>query len=362
LAAIANPEEKSYTYQGAINRISKFMEEAKIVFAELEAKRDQALTACNELTEFFCETGGEQNAPPLLSILAEFSENLNKALGKYDNQQKAEARKKANKDKKSQDIADKSTMKKEKSSRKSAQAQKKSLVLMVNEMLKIAGDKQREDFVNGVVYENPDSRLQQIYEAEQRLGKTTGSPSSRKNILRTIEERRTADDSRVALSELAKAMERRTLSTDSQSPTAQSVASCNSPTETVVSDNLPRKKQSQLSITDRWTRKYEDETVTEELKFGPSNEKSDYDIVPSDSHDSDDRKFEEKKRQQYLGRWASQNSTLETTNNSDDLESESDIGALLDYHNRTRQNYVNRWSSKPQDNEEEEVESLSQSP
>lgn len=127
--------------------------------------------------------------------------------------------------------------------------------------------------------------------------------------------------------------QKRTLSTDSLSPTAQSFASCDSPTATDLSEEgghgpAVRSKQGQFSIADRWTRKFEDETVTaEELKFDPSNEKSVSGIAPSDSHDSDDRKFEEKKRQQYMGRWTSQNSMLETTSNSEDLENESDVFA-----------------------------------
>jgi len=352
LVAVANLEEKSYTYQGAINRVNRFMEEANLVFAELEAKRDRAFTACNELTEFFCEAGGEQNAPPLLSVLAEFAENLSKAVSKYDNQKMIDARRKANNQKKSKDevVVAENNVKKEKTYCKAAQAEKKSLVLMVNEMLKVAGDKQRADFINGVVYDNPDSRLKQIYEAEKKIAKPSGSSPSRKNILRTIEERRTADDSRIALSELALAMQKRTLSTDSHSPTAQSTAdSCESPAAT----DAPQEPEHgagarrQLSIADRWTRKFDDETVAEELKFDP--------------HDSDDRKFEDKKRQQYVGRWSNKSSIEETTNEANDLESDSDIGALLEYHNRSRQTYVNRWSRKPEDGDEE-VESLSMSP
>ena len=79
----------------------------------------------------------------------------------------------------------------------------------------------------------------------------------------------------------------------------------------------------------------------------------------SDSHNSEDRKFEEKKRQQYVGRWASQTKMLEATNSSDYLENESDVGALLEYHNRTRQTYMNRWWARKPDDAEEEVASLS---
>ena len=95
-----------------------------------------------------------------------------------------------------------------------------------------------------------------------------------------------------------------------------------------------------------------------ELKFNPTNA-----ILVSDTHDSEDREFEEKKRQQYVGRWASQTKIqtkmLEATNSSDDLENESDVGALLEYHNRTRQTYINRWWARKPDDAEEEVASLS---
>lgn len=367
LAAIANPNEKSYTYQGAINRINRFLDEAKIIYSELEAKREQALAACRELSEFFCEAGGERNAPTLLAILAEFAGNLSKSVAKYDHQQRMDARKKASKDKAATAPLDPHSSKTDdkkgdKNWRKAAQAEKKSLVLMVNEMLKVAGDKQREDFINGVVYERPDSRLKQIYEAEKKIGRPIGSPNTRKNILRTIEERRAAEDSQAALSELAKAMQKRTFSTDSHSPTAgvslasQSFASCDESfamteaSDEISNDVTTKKKANQMSIVDRWTRKVDDETVTEELKF--------------DIEATEDRTLEEKKRQQYIGRWASQkdNSLLGSHDSGRDLDAESDVDALLEYHSsQKRQKYINRWASKP-DSKEEEVESLSLDP
>lgn len=375
--------EKSYSQEGAINRIEKFIEEAQITFHELEANRDRAIAACKEFAEFFCESGGEKMAPTLLGILSEFANNLNKALQKYDHQQRAEARKKANQEKNPQNNEQVDSAKSHnKSARSSTHTEKKSLVLMVNEMLKIAGDKQKADFIKGVVYEHPDSRLQQIYEAEKALGKPIGSPATaRRNILHSIEQRRHLngphDDSQVALSELALAMQNRTASNDSMSPSARTVdsgatesfscsdSSAKENLELEALDETPLqssgRKSHKMSIAERWTRKHhkEDEkTIDENLVFQVGESASQ--ILATDSHDSEDRKYEEKKRQECISRWANQNALLKSDKTDNDLENESDVGAVMDYRNKTRQQYLSRWASKPGENTEEE--SLSPSP
>ena len=112
------------------------------------------------------------------------------------------------------------------------------------------------------------------------------------------------------------------------------------------------------SIAERWTRKIEEDEIpdkdekkqdNEEL---PEIEKSDSQILATDSHDSEDRKFEEKRRQSYISRWASHDTVVEAK--STDLEEESDAGASFAFKYRARQRYINRWASKPDEKDEEE--------
>jgi hypothetical protein len=411
-----------YNLDGSIRRIEKFLDEANYVLPKLEAQRDEAIEACKELSEFFCETGGANATSNLLGILSEFATNLDRFVKKHDAQQKVEARKKASQKKKSQ-LATPYQQNKasETSNMEEKGGDKKSLVFMVNEMLKIAGDKIRTDFMNGVIYEQPDDNLQKIYELEQtRHEPQSGSP--RRDILRTIEERRQLrgeQDAQVALSELAQAMERRSkqegvqetsdgsanqskdarensgdpisLSTTSELASIlhkkratlaetggnQEVADLNTASSLEYSVDSSESKESvtapqksrptaterrKSSIVARWTRKIEDDEVSDEpflvgkaREDGDSNsdtlEKTDSDILAADSHDSEDKKMEEKRRQQYLDRWARKDTIVEAA--SCDLEEESDVGVSSEILNRTRQLYINRWASKP-DTEDEE--------
>jgi hypothetical protein len=67
--------------------------------------------------------------------------------------------------------------------------EKKSLVFMVNEMLRIARDTAKHDFAKGIVYEEADARLEEIYKLEQaREAPKAGSP--RRNVRQAIEELR----------------------------------------------------------------------------------------------------------------------------------------------------------------------------
>ena len=145
--------------------------------------------------------GGETAATSFLSILAEFASNLDRAVKKYDEHQKAEVSKNWAK-KKPQPEAAKSSSK-QKSQNEGAE--NKSFVLMVNEMLKIAGDKAKEDFMKGVTYNNPDSKLKQIYKMEHLGGSPSGSILQR-DILHAIEEGRQLSgchNAQAALSNLA---------------------------------------------------------------------------------------------------------------------------------------------------------------
>lgn len=359
----------SYNTKGAIARIEKFSKEADMIFPELEAKRDKAISACKELTEFFCETGGERMAPTLMGILSEFASNLNAALQKYDNRRKAEARRKKN-EKKSETKPETNSPKANSSKKGTYKAtkEKKSLVLMVNEMLKVAGDKQKQDFINGVTYDRPDSRLKEIYEAEKEKGKPVGSPSLRKNILRTISER--GQDSEAALSEFAVAISKGSTFTDGVSPKQagttdlKTVASLD---ESEVSADeplsLPMRPNKRQSIAERWSRKVEEEEEAAELTFKPSYDEDDLDLVQtdsqilaSDSHDSDDRKFGERKRQEYVSRWARTPSSL-VSEARDDLEKGSEVGDAVQ-KTRARQKALNRWARQDKEEEVDESEFL----
>eukprot|EP00934_Nitzschia_sp_Nitz4_P000444 Nitzschia sp. Nitz4//scaffold34_size148208//121684//127830//NITZ4_002993-RA/size148208-processed-gene-0.54-mRNA-1//-1//CDS//3329548834//444//frame0 len=359
-------QDPGYNLAGAIGRIESFLVEANLVYPELEAKRDQAVQACTDLAEFFCESGGERMAPSLLGILSEFSSNLDRAVKKYDHQQKLEAKRKASADKKSQDAA--SNAPNESKPKKKSHVEKKSLVLMVNEMLKVAGDKQKQDFVNGVTYDRPDSRMKAIYEAEQEKEASPMKGSPRKNILSAIQERRQLNESQdphAALSELALAMQKRSLSRDSISP--KSAGPTLSPTYSALSSTLEEsvsmdeevaehqpRKSNRMSIAERWTRKSqddEDEDI-ENLEI----EKTDSQILASDSHDSEDRKYRDKRRLQYVSRWASQGPLL--GKEECDLDDESDASAFVEIQNKTRQQYMSRWASKPSESSEDESEAL----
>jgi hypothetical protein len=394
--------QDDYTLQGSIKRIEEFLSEANEVFPQLEAHRDQAIEACKELSEFFCETGGEQAATSLLAILAEFATNMDRAVKKHDGQQKAEARKKASEKKKMEAVAksvstektsDSASVSTEKTSDSASvqdgSGEKKSLVFMVNEMLRIAGDKAKHDFAKGIVYEEADSRLEEIYKLEQaREAPKSGSP--RRDIRHAIEELRQLhgdQDRQVALSELAQTLQKRAALSDTEAAATQAgaefetVNSLDYSAETSQSSSVasPKKEPAavvtapkkfrRLSIADRWTRKVEDDEAFEDvlnLVVGSSREsdnssigieKTDSQILASDSHDSEDKKFEDKKRQQYVNRWANRNDDLSEAA-SRDLEEESDAGASCEFMNKTRQKYINRWASKPSATEEESVSDL----
>jgi hypothetical protein len=128
-------------------------------------------------------------------------------------------------------------------------------------------------------------------------------------------------------------------------------------------ENVAAPKKSQPTATERrkssivarWTQKIEDDEVSDEpFLVGKAREDSDSnsetlketdsDILAADSHDSEDKKMEEKRRQQYLDRWVHKDAIVEAA--SRNLEEESDVGVSSEILNRTRQRYINRWASK----------------
>jgi hypothetical protein len=213
--------ESTYNVAASIARVDIFLREANAVFLHLESERDKAIEACRELSEFFCESSGEKATSALLGILTEFATNLDCAVKKYDEQQRKEERKKSSLGRKTKGSSVTKAAAPGKPTDQideaSSENKAKSLVYMVNEMLKVVGDKAKEDFTKGIDHENPDQRLKRIYEIEQHRQKemapTLNSPPSKMNFLSTIEQRRHLhgrQDTEQALSELAQAIQRRT--------------------------------------------------------------------------------------------------------------------------------------------------------
>mmetsp|Transcript_18204 Transcript_18204/g.41782 ORF Transcript_18204/g.41782 Transcript_18204/m.41782 type:complete len:1297 (+) Transcript_18204:2-3892(+) len=376
----ANNGKMEFSMDASIRRLEKFVGEANYVtMPQLESQRAAAVEACQDLASFFCEKGGERAASKLLEILAGFAANIDHSVRKYDEQQKILARKEATFKKKkkmktssaAKSIVSKITKMKDKtilsksdttdqvSTNKPppvpvAAGEKKSIVLMVNEMLKVAGDKEIDDFVAGKKVSNPDSRLQQIYEAEETR------TSNRGDILSAIQKRRSMSinpvpdqalsDLRATLSEDARddseagADKRRksrivnrwsssrrdpptkpprdpsgsmsrSRSTDMDDDTSSVASSANEP--------INRKKSRVVS---RWSSRPQTETVVE-------NAESEVDF-----------EVEQKRRQSIVNRWASRSPISEAT--TKDLDEESDIGAFQDMINQRRQKTINRWSSR----------------
>ena len=373
---MAAMEEKNYgkmefSLEASIRRLEKFVAEVNcVVLPKLEKDRLDAVEACKDLASFFCESGGEKVANNLLKILGGFAAGIDQAVTKYDEQQKILNRKEAAmKKRKNAAASTKSTssavaakdgsipIKMEKrrpspeisskpsSSEIAEQGEKKSLVLMVNEMLKIAGDKDIEDYMQGKVNENPDHRLKKIYQAEE--SRTT---SARGDILSAIRKRRSISTNPVpqqALSDLRAKLEDTRIELDS----------IHVSTEKKQDNMVVRPKARKSRVADRWSSKKveEKEMIISDTKENNSNrnshddsmmttKKTDSEILTSLSQDTNDVEINQKQRQSYMNRWASKTPVLEAT--VEDLDEESDIGAFQEMIDKRRQKAISRWSSK----------------
>ena len=207
-----DPRSMDYNLSSAIVRLQKFLNLSDSIFSDLESKRDQAIRACKDLSEFFCESGGEKAAAGLLGILAEFAVNLDNAVKKHDEKQEMEERKKKTakfrKSNATQSNKEVGENKPKSAGHKQKSKAKQSLVLMVNEMLKVAGDKTKAEFAKGFNSMDPDDRLKEIYDYEK--SRTSNEVSDKMDILRAIERRKQIgdqQDAQKALSELAQAIE-----------------------------------------------------------------------------------------------------------------------------------------------------------
>lgn len=200
---------KNTGLQAGIQRLSCFLSKANKIYSQLKSDRDTAIETCKEMSIYCGESGGERATDTLLNILSEFASNMQGAVTKHDKAMQAEAKKQK------QNRQDKGTPKKQRrnpeetrvgsspSKRKPSPAKEKkcsvgnpkgnpkqrqspgakskpqgkgtSLVLMVNELLREANEQTKKDFSQGVVYEDPDSKLKAIYDREKQ-SKWLGAP------------------------------------------------------------------------------------------------------------------------------------------------------------------------------------------
>jgi hypothetical protein len=179
---------------GGVRRLENFIATAERIVANLEIEREEALQSCVNLSKYCGESGGERASASLLGVLSEFAVLLDQAVKKHDEKVEAEARRAAFEKKRQVHSPRKDPPS---STRKS----KKSLVLAVNELLKEASDQTKDDFTKGVVYQNPDKKLQEIYELERQTAIFVPSPKPaaaaripQEDILSAIKKRRQRSD------------------------------------------------------------------------------------------------------------------------------------------------------------------------
>ena len=377
-----NSKKEEYNAESATRRVEKFFAEANDVFKKVENQRDDAIRACHDLSEFFCERGGEKSAANLLAILAEFATNLDRAVRKYDEQQKMELRKKHSQKKRSQkqrpvphgNATDGTNMKQKQG------GGTKSLVSMVNEMLQVAGDKVRDDFSNGVTYDNPvDKRLEKIYREED----SRANANPRRDILRAIEERRKLNGDQNAqggLSELAQAMKKReqtelhivsstSFSDESSKTPVSSVASSSFLSKTSFASKTSFLSESSLgtksplgtkstrnrrSIAERWTRKIGEgqKTNSEILTAGSLDTTEEDRIKLSTNRRSIAEKWSRKVANDEMIPDVTESSEEGDDSSVTDHKTDSEILAAASHDSydrrlleQRRQQYISRWKS-----------------
>jgi hypothetical protein len=372
-----NQGKLEFSLEASIRRLEKFVGEGNyVILPKLQSQHEAALEACNDLASFFCETPSERTTTNLLKILAGFATGIDRAVRKHDEQQKILARREAAMKKKNNKASSKSTASKapkksklnlnlnplkKKKKRPTPEAssktlpvnaeqdgEKKSLVLMVNEMLKVAGDKEIEDYVSGNTSATGSSRLEKIY-AEEKARKI----SDKEDILTAIRRRRSVSTNLVpqqALSDLSA-----TLSQDStdepdrrKSRIVQRWSSRRDVPKSDASGSLPPRAAPRIekspkdtddssirkrrSVANRWSSKPSQPDT-------PSSE-----VLSSVSESTEDVEIQQKRRQSAVNRWASKSPVSEAT--TKDLDEESDIGAFQELLDKRKQKAFNRWASK----------------
>jgi hypothetical protein len=363
--------ELEFSLDASIRRLEKFVTESTyVILPKLVVEQTQAVEACKDLSSFFCESGREKAASNLLKILDEFASGIDRAVMKYDQQQKIEARKKATQKRKSltsskppaPEILTSATQHSIPTEKKrplpdaisrisaedgGGEGENKSLVLMVNEMLRMAGDRQLRDFVEGVVYDNPDDRLKMIYEAEN--ARKQDPFAARREMMSAITTKKPLRESNVSQKPSSALPEIRSIEASigasRLTQSARQETTNDTLSEMPVSSDRRRRKNH---IADRWSRMVEGDSIVEE---GSENNnpvgKIDSEIVSSRSEEIEDKKYRRKKRQSYMERWASRTPVSEAS--TLDLDGESDVGAFEAMVNKQRQKAINRWSRKSAD-------------
>jgi hypothetical protein len=371
-----------FSLEASIRRLEKFIGEANyVILPKLQSQRNDAVEACKNLASFFCEAPSERGASNLLKILAGFATGIDQAVRKYDEQQKILARKEAAMRKKNNRKTSSKGGKKSKlklnplkrnkkhptpeASSETTKAEgegngeKKSLVLMVNEMLKVAGDKEIEDYVSGNTNASAGSKLEKIYEEEH-----TRKTSNREDILTAIRRRRSVSTNLVpqqALSDLSAtlsqdAMDESAYEQKRKKRVAQRWSSRKEAPASDSSGSLPPRAAPKLNNDDSSRRKKS--RVVSRWSSKPSQSSTPAsEALSSISENTFDVELQTKRRQSVVNRWASSKSSpaLETaaatvSSSKNDLneesESESDIGDFEEMLNKRKQTALNRWGSK----------------
>jgi hypothetical protein len=184
------PKSKENSIHGGIERLEEFIRDGKEIFSVLDSNRNEAVDACKDLAEYLGEGGGIGATSTLLGILAQFASNIESALKKYDDQQEAESRRQRKKGDASSTQEDDASKDASTTSRElESEATGRSLVLLVNEMLKDSNERTKSDYKKGRVYPDASERMKAIYDKEKNLS-VIGSAARRKlDIVSAIRER-----------------------------------------------------------------------------------------------------------------------------------------------------------------------------
>jgi hypothetical protein len=221
---------------------------------------------------------------------------------------------------------------------------------MVNEMLKVAGDKEIENYVSGKTTAMAGSRLEKIYE-EEKSRKT----SDKEDILTAIQRRQSTSTHLVperALSDLSA-----TLSQDSndepdrrKSRVVNRWSSRKLPPKSDVPKNLPPRAAPKLAqspkdtdkssrrksrVVNRWSSKASQPHT-------PSSE-----VLSSVSESTQEVEVQKKRRESVVNRWASKSPTgAEVTHDAAKDNDDDSIGAFEEMIDKRKQKAFNRWASK----------------
>lgn len=161
-------------FQGGMTRLRQFIDSVDDSFMRLQKQKDEALQCSKDFAKYCGETGGVGSTGPLLDTLSKFTRNVESALTTYDERQQRMSTRKKKDDKKlgesRQSLDERSTNLPEKDGR--------SLILMVNDVLKSANPSFKEDFKKGRKLYNPSDAVKAIYDKEATvIGHINSRPS-----------------------------------------------------------------------------------------------------------------------------------------------------------------------------------------